>query len=74
MYNQWYIDCVPSLSLLQIYNAWLNARQNQIWNINSYAMSNHLEYWAEATGVYFNVNHHPSSSGGMNGFVHQHDS
>lgn len=49
-----------------IYNAWLNARRNEIWDINSYAMYDQYEYFAEATGVFFNVNHHYSSSGGMN--------
>lgn len=46
--------------------AWQNARNNAIWDTSSYAMANALEYFAEGTGVFFNTNRHPSSSGGMN--------
>jgi len=51
----------------KIRQAWLNARSNSIWDPSSYAMSNELEYFAEGTGVFFNTNRHPNSSGGMNG-------
>lgn len=51
---------------LQIYAAYQNAVANRIWDLSSYAMSNELEYFAEGTGVFFNTNRHPNSSGGMN--------
>jgi hypothetical protein len=47
--------------------AFNNARNNRIWDLNSYAMSNALEYFAEGTATFFNANRHPNSSGGMNG-------
>jgi hypothetical protein len=50
----------------RVYYAYQNARANQIWDINSYGMSNELEYFAEGAGVFFNSNRHWSSSGGMN--------
>lgn len=50
----------------RIRDAYQNALANQIWDPSSYAMSNELEYFAEGTGVFFNVNRHPNSSGGMN--------
>ena len=51
---------------VQIEAAYLNARNKQIWEPNSYAMSNEAEYFAEAAGVFFNVNNHFISTGGMN--------
>ena len=55
-----------SVNYLQIRDAYQNALANQIWDPTSYAMSNELEYFAEGTGVFFNTNNHPDSSGGMN--------
>jgi len=49
----------------KIYQAWYKAYMLGTWDRNSYAMSNHLEYFAEASGVFFNVNHLHGSSGGM---------
>ena len=51
---------------MQIRAAYNKAYSLQTWDITSYAMSNELEYFAEGAGVYFNVNFHPVSSGGMN--------
>ncbi len=52
-------------TFLQIIDAFNAARAAGTWDVNSYAMTNYLEYFAEAAGVFFNVNHLYGSSGGM---------
>ena len=51
--------------VFQIRQAYANARQRNLWQRGSYAMSNALEYWAEATGVFLHANRATYSNGGM---------
>ncbi|CAH1774780.1 unnamed protein product [Owenia fusiformis] len=55
------VDVQTEISL-----AYQNALALGIWDTGSYAMSNELEYFAEASTVFFNTNIHGSSTGGMN--------
>ena len=41
---------------LQVEVAYKEAYRDGTWELSSYAMSNAEEYWAEATGVWFDVN------------------
>jgi len=45
-------------------NAYHNAKLRKLWGMSSYAMATVYEYFAEAGGVWFGVNHN-GSSGGM---------
>lgn len=56
--------------LLQITSAFQSAMQNCTWDIYSYAMSNEMEYFAEAVSSFFNVERLRSAAGGMNMYVH----
>jgi hypothetical protein len=49
----------------QIKSAHTNAYNSRIWEMQSYAMSNEYEYFAEGVGTYLDVNDY-SSAGGMN--------
>lgn len=50
----------------QITSAFQSAMQNCTWDIYSYAMSNEMEYFAEAVSSFFNVERLRSAAGGMN--------
>ncbi|XP_078331723.1 uncharacterized protein LOC111117935 [Crassostrea virginica] len=50
----------------QITQAFQSAKQNCTWDIYSYAMSNEMEYFAEAVSSFFNVERLQSAAGGMN--------
>ncbi|XP_005110109.2 uncharacterized protein LOC101857150 [Aplysia californica] len=51
----------------RIINAYQSAKDNQTWLATSYAMSNALEYFAEASTVFFGVNRYSAlNAGGMN--------
>nr|KAG5698993.1 hypothetical protein BaRGS_033506 [Batillaria attramentaria] len=45
--------------------AYNHAKDNNLWNVHSYAMVNYREYFAEATGAFFLVNKERSTIGGM---------
>jgi len=48
----------------EVIDAYENARKHAYWRLDSYAMANHAEYFAEATGAFFLVNMQ-STTGGM---------
>ncbi|XP_064596450.1 uncharacterized protein LOC135463061 [Liolophura sinensis] len=50
----------------QITAAYNHAKAHHIWTSSSYAMSNYLEYFAEASTTFFNGEHMHSGAGGMN--------
>ncbi|KAK6174522.1 hypothetical protein SNE40_017782 [Patella caerulea] len=49
----------------KIKDAYIHAKRNRLWNLASYAMSHHLEYFAEATAAFFMVSRR-GSAGDMN--------
>ena len=55
--------------LIQITQAFQSAKQNCTWDIYSYAMSNEMEYFAEAVSSFFNVERLQSAAGGMNTYA-----
>ena len=64
-------DSIHSISasckFTKVYEAYSNAYALGIWDRSSYAMSNELEYWAEASGVFLYTSFiGGSQSGGMN--------
>ncbi|XP_059149606.1 uncharacterized protein LOC131936572 [Physella acuta] len=62
--QQYALTPTDQAHITQAYNA---AKQAQTWNLNSYAMSDDREYFAEAATVFFGVNMYSSlNTGGMN--------
>lgn len=59
-----HIHGMPYTKSKQIDAAFSNAKANKLWGMSSYAMQTVYEYFAEAGGVWFGVNHN-GSSGGM---------
>jgi len=59
-----HINGLPSAESRQLNAAFAEAKRKQLWNLKSYAMQTVYEYFAEAGGVWFNVNNN-NSSGGM---------
>ncbi|CAH1775839.1 unnamed protein product, partial [Owenia fusiformis] len=57
---------LPEVIQIQISIAYQNAYALGIWDTDSKAMANDLEYFAEASTVFFNTNNHGNFSGGMN--------
>ena len=45
----------------QVDAAYNKAKTSKIWHVNSYAMVNAAEYWAEAVGVWLGVNQYLAS-------------
>jgi len=59
-----HMNGLPYSTRSKVDSAFNNAKRRKLWRSPSYAMSTAYEYFAEAGGVWFNVNHN-GSSGGM---------
>jgi len=59
-----HMNGLPSDKNSQLTSAFANAKRRKLWGLSSYAMATAYEYFAEAGGVWFGVNHN-GSSGGM---------
>jgi len=58
-----HMNGLPSNKNSELNSAFQNAKQRRIWDLKSYAMATVYEYFAEAGGVWFGVNHNRSSGG-----------
>lgn len=59
-----HINGLPRTQTSQLNSAFSEAKRRRLWGLDSYAMATAYEYFAEAGGVWFGVNHN-GSSGGM---------
>lgn len=59
-----HMNGLPSGKNREVSAAFANAKRQRLWGMSSYAMATVYEYFAEAGGVWFGVNHN-GSSGGM---------
>jgi len=59
-----HMNGLPSNKNSELNSAFSNAKRRRLWGMSSYAMQTVYEYFAEAGGVWFGVNHN-GSSGGM---------
>merc|ERR1711915_98367 len=58
-----HMNGLPSAKDKELNFAFGEAKKERIWDLNSYAMATVYEYFAEAGGVWFGVNHNRSSGG-----------
>jgi len=58
-----HMNGLPSNKNRQLEDAYANAKRLRLWGMSSYAMATVYEYFAEAGGVWFGVNHNRSSGG-----------
>lgn len=58
-----HMNGLPSNKNSELNSAFAAAKREKRWDLNSYAMATVYEYFAEAGGVWFGVNHNRSSGG-----------